>query len=111
MYNFLRFSIIVDGETHYVPSDQMLREVLPTLPNMAEQEALCLDSNYFVLSLSFDPPDEVVEKELEIWENCCKNADFEGIPCDDSWKIDIPTIKKLLDAHESEQAKLLERIS
>lgn len=110
MYNFLRFSIIVDGETHYVPSDQMLREVLPTLPNMAEQEALCLDSNYFVLSLSFDPPDEVVEKELEIWENCCKNADFEGIPCDDSWKIDIPTIKKLLDAHESEQAKLLERI-
>lgn len=73
MYNFLRFSIIVDGETHYAPSDQMLREVLPTLPNMAEQEALCLDSNYFVLSLLFDPPDEVVEKELEIWENLCKS--------------------------------------
>lgn len=38
------------------------------------------------------------------------NADFEGIPCDDSGKVDIPTIKKLLDSHESEQAKLLERI-
>ena len=72
MYNFLRFSIIVDGETHYVPSDLMLREVLPTLPNMAEQEELCLDSNNFVLSLLFDPPDEVVKKELEIWKNCCK---------------------------------------
>ena len=72
MYNFLRFSIIVDGETHYVPSDLMLREVLPTLPNMAEQEELCLDSNNFVLSLLFDPPVEVVKKELEIWRNCCK---------------------------------------
>jgi hypothetical protein len=72
MYNFLRFSIIVDGETHYVPSDEMLREVLPTLPNMAEQEELCIDSNCFVLSLLFDPPNEVVKKELEIWKNCCK---------------------------------------
>jgi hypothetical protein len=73
MYNFLRLSITVDGETQYVPSDLMLREVLPTLPNMAEQEELCLDSNYFVLSLLFDPPDEVVKKELEIWKNCCKS--------------------------------------
>ncbi len=73
MYNFLRFSIIVDGETHYVPSDLTLREVLPTLPNMAEQEELCLDSNCFVLSLLFDPPNEVVKKELDIWKNCCKS--------------------------------------
>ena len=72
-YNFLRLSVTIDGKTHYVPSDLMLREVLPTLPNMAEQEELCLDSNYFVLSLLFDPPDEVVKKELDIWKNCCKS--------------------------------------
>ncbi len=71
--NFLRLSITVDGKTHYVPSDRMLLEVLSSLPNMAEQEELRLDSNDFVLSLLFDPPDEVVEKELEIWENLCKS--------------------------------------
>ena len=52
----------------------------------------------------------------EIFDQFCKNqeppiiADFDGIPCDESAKIDIPSIKKLLDAHDQAQIKLQDRI-
>ncbi len=53
----------------------------------------------------------------EIFDQFCKNqepqildADFDGIPCDESEKIDIPSIKKLLNAHDQAQIKLQDRI-
>lgn len=52
----------------------------------------------------------------EIFNQFCENqeppiiADFNGIPCDESERIDIPNIRKLLNAHNLAQTKLLERI-
>lgn len=52
----------------------------------------------------------------DIFSQFCQNqddsieADFNGSPFDKEEKIDTPSIKKLLDVHESEQQKLRDRI-
>lgn len=69
--NFERYVVPVEGKIHFIPSDRMLKEVLLSLPTIAEQEELCLDSNYYVTHIINDSIDKTTEEELKIWECIC----------------------------------------
>jgi hypothetical protein len=70
--DFARFRMLVDGVERYVPSDEMLEEVLQTLPTPSAKEILCGNSNILVQGIPMVYAHPLVIEELTIWELCCR---------------------------------------